>query len=86
MPPVARLGDPSSHGGTIITASPSVTADGRPVARTGDMHSCPLRGHGVTAIGSASSVIVEGRPVIRVGDMAGCGAVIITGSPTVSAD
>lgn len=85
MQPVARLGDPSSHGGHITTASSDVTADGIGIARQGDSHSCPIAGHGVTAMSSTSIVTVDGHAVIRVGDTAACGAVITSGSPTTKA-
>jgi uncharacterized Zn-binding protein involved in type VI secretion len=85
MPAVARLGDTSSHGGTIISASSNVNADGKGVARAGDQHSCPIHGHGVTALTSSSAVKNGGHGLVRVGDTAGCGAVIIAGSPTVTA-
>lgn len=84
MPAKARLGDPSSHGGTIISASGDVRVNGIGVARTGDMHSCPQKGHGVTALSSGSHIKGNGRPVIRVGDSAGCGATITSGSPSVN--
>ncbi len=77
---IARLGDPSSHGGTIITSSNTVLADGIGIARQGDLHSCPIPGHGVTELFSDSVTKVEGHSVIRVGDTAGCGAVISSGS------
>jgi uncharacterized Zn-binding protein involved in type VI secretion len=85
MPAVARLGDASSHGGTIISASGNLTADGKGVARAGDQHSCPISGHGITALSSSSTVTNGGKSVVRVGDTAACGAVINSGSPTVSA-
>jgi uncharacterized Zn-binding protein involved in type VI secretion len=85
MPAVARLGDTSSHGGTIISASSNLTADGKGVARAGDMHSCPITGHGVTPLSSSSTKTNGGKSIVRVGDTAGCGAVINSGSPTVSA-
>lgn len=80
----ARLGDPSDHGGVIITASPNVLANDIPVARLGDLHACPIHGHGVTPIGPGSpTVMTDDLPTLRVGDTAGCGATIIMGSPTV---
>lgn len=51
-----------------------------PVARQGDLHSCPIPGHGTTEIITGSPSQVEGQPVARVGDKAGCGATIIEGS------
>ncbi len=81
MRPQARLGDISSHGGTVVTGSVTTLVNGRPVARMCDLHVCPLPGHGVTPIVSGSfDMTTDGRPNARMGDMAGCGAVIITGS------
>lgn len=79
--PQARLGDMSSHGGTIITGALRTMVNGRPAARMGDLHVCPIPHHGVTPIitGSLDSV-TEGKPNARMGDMAGCGAVIVGGS------
>lgn len=86
MPSVGRLGDTTDHGGTIITASSVVVADGRPVARAGDLHACPIDGHGVTPFTSAAMVVEGGRGLVRAGiDPAGCGAVVVGGSPTVNA-
>lgn len=83
---VARIGDASSHGGVIITGSSEVTADGIPVARTGDLHSCPIEGHGITPMYSSSTVVNGGVGLIRAGmDYAGCGALIVSGAPDISA-
>jgi len=87
MPSIARLGDGSSHGGSVISANQNVkTADGILVAVQGALHSCPIPGHGVTAFGSGSPVTsAEGKGVVRVGvDACGCGAVVVGGSPTTS--
>jgi len=85
MPGVARLGDGSSHGGSIITAGSTVRVNGILVARVGDMHSCPISGHGTTAIVAGSaSVSADGELLARIGDHAGCGASITGGSADVS--
>lgn len=83
---IARLGDKSSHGGTIITASSMHTVDGKPIARIGDLHACPIRGHGITPIVSspASAHLVEGKGMAVVGATTGCGATIVTGAPSGS--
>jgi uncharacterized Zn-binding protein involved in type VI secretion len=87
MPAVARLGDPSDHGGVITSGSSTRTVDGIACARVGDLHSCPRPRHGVTSITSGSpSTNVDGRPIARVGSMVGCGAVISAGSLTCSSD
>lgn len=86
MPAVARIGDPSSHGGTIVAGSGNVNADGTGIARVGDMHVCPIPGHGSTPLqGGSGTVLVNGQPCIRVGDSAGCGATIVSGAGNVNA-
>jgi len=87
MPAIARLGDTSSHGGTIITASNDVRANNRGVARQGDSHSCPISGHGVTPITAITTrTYVNGRLVVTVGARAACGAIINSGSPNDNAE
>lgn len=76
--PISCLGDPSTHGGVVITASGFVTINGKRVTVTGDLHSCPIHGHGITGITASSSLLkVNGISVVRQGDFAGCGAAII---------
>ena len=79
--PQARLGDKSSHGGVIVTGASRTLVNGRPAARMGDRHSCPIPGHGVTSIVSGSpDTLTEGKPNARMGDATACGARIVTGS------
>ena len=79
---IARLGDGSDHGGTIISVTTQHTsAEGKLVARVYDLHSCPFPGHGVTPILVGSTpVMCEGQPTAVNGSRCGCGAVIIAGS------
>ena len=61
---------------------------GLPAAVVGDLHTClmpPLAGpHPPAPFPKGSTtVLIGGRPALRMGDMSGCGAVIITGAPTV---
>lgn len=87
MAAVARLGDASDHGGTIISASSNTKANGMGIARQGDQHSCPISGHGITPLtATTTKTYVEGQLVITVGATAGCGAHITQGSPTVNAE
>lgn len=84
MKPVARLGDPSDHGGTLISASPNVFANNIPVVRHSDEHSCPIKGHGVTPMNSDCNVFANSLPLVRVGlDLSDCGATPSEGSPNV---
>ncbi len=89
MPSAARVSDPTSHPGTI--AGPgveTVTVEGLPAAVQGDTHACSFPGTpphppSPMLLGSAT-VTIAGRAAVRVGDAAGCGAVVVTGSATVS--
>ena len=97
---VARLGDltygvcnhpvhivPLPIGGKIITASGSVLANNRPVARLGDtvLADC---GHSSVIITAAMSVATNIRGTARLGDQIGGGpysAIVITASGSVTA-
>jgi uncharacterized Zn-binding protein involved in type VI secretion len=72
------LGDKTSHGGTVISASGFTSTGGIKVARVGDMTTCPRKGHGNCPIVSGdSTVIVDGQPIAREGDSTACGATLI---------
>lgn len=40
---VIRLGDSTDHGGKVISASSTTIIQGKPLARIGDMVSCPKK-------------------------------------------
>ncbi|QGA56153.1 PAAR domain-containing protein [Brucella sp. 2280] len=81
MPRIVRLGDISSHGGTVISSASKWRCEGALIARKGDLHSCPIPGHGVTPIVSGSGKYqCEGAPIARDGDTCGCGAALISGA------
>jgi len=88
MPPAARVGDTTVHGGVVTGPGvPTVLIGGQPAAVLGDLHTCPIPPPShvtVTpfAVGSAT-VLVSGRPAVRVGDTCGCGATVAVGAPTV---
>lgn len=83
MPQVARLGDELDHpGARIITAASTCYADGKPVARMGDLVQCPQHGIRRITITDYSNVLVEGKPVAHLGARAECGARIITAATT----
>lgn len=76
--PFIRLGDSTSHGGTVTTASAQTDSFGIQVARVGDKTSCPIPGHGSPLIISGDpSLIIDGKPVARHGDETDCGAKLI---------
>lgn len=76
---VIRLGDPTSHGGTVITASSQTIIKGKQVARVGDLVACPIPGHGVNPIieGDAN-FIDEGKSVALQGHKSACGCSLIS--------
>lgn len=77
--PFIRLGDGTSHGGSVVGASGFTDSDGVPVARVGDAVTCPLKGHGTNSIASGDgTMIVDGKPVARHGDKTACGATLIS--------
>jgi len=75
--PIIRLGDPSDHGGRMVSATgnPPATIDGISVCVDGDMHACPIQYHGTTPVTSISTLTtINGRRVLIQGSVAGCGA------------
>ncbi len=76
--PQARMGDKTDHGGQIVSGALRTLVNGRPVARMGDLHLCPISGHGLTRIIEGNlSCMTEGAPNARMGDKTACGATII---------
>ncbi len=81
MPPAARIGDTTAHGGSIVAGCPTVLIGGVPAARVGDMHTCPMQTPGVPPIPhvggpvlppGSPTVLIGGMPAARLGDMATC--------------
>src|SRR5262249_43834108 len=72
--PAARVGDRTSHGGTILApGSPDVFIEGRPAVRRNDQVVCPLFNGNVPHAGGpivsgSASVFINGRPAARAGD------------------
>jgi uncharacterized Zn-binding protein involved in type VI secretion len=94
MPPAARVGDMTAHGGVITgPGCPTVMIGNMPAARVGDMHTCPMVTVIVPHVGGpilppgSVTVLIGGLPAARVGDMATCvgppDTIIPPGCPTV---
>jgi uncharacterized Zn-binding protein involved in type VI secretion len=74
---VIRLGDPTSHGGHVMTATSGTNALGKPAALVGDMTLCP-QCKGAFPIKSASAGNMhEGIQYAYDGDTTACGARLI---------
>ena len=97
MPPAARMGDPTAHGGVITVGFPQVLIGGQPAARVGDMHTfhmlTPSAPAPIPHVGGPilppgmPTVLIGNMPAARVGDMATCvgppDTIIPPGCPTV---
>ena len=76
--PLIKLGDKTSHGGTVIEASTQSDTGGAGIARMGDKTICPKHGSSPIISGD-SSLIIDGKPAARHGDKTACGASLIAG-------
>ncbi|MBS8269094.1 hypothetical protein DYI26_10210 [Halomonas litopenaei] len=76
---VIRVGDSSSHGGTVVTGQANYLVDGIPVAVVGDMVACPQKGHGVCPIVEGHPTFsVNGKAVAFHGCSTACGATLFS--------
>ncbi|MFC0252263.1 PAAR domain-containing protein [Massilia consociata] len=76
--PLITLGDTTSHGGTVIEASPHSDTGGKAIARMGDKTVCPKHGPSPIVSGDAT-LIIDGKPAARHGDKTACGATLVAG-------
>ncbi|WP_145531774.1 PAAR domain-containing protein [Yersinia kristensenii] len=79
------LGDKTTHGGEVISATSSMVVNGKKVALIGDMISCPQTGHGVnTIIEGSTEWASDGKAVAVDGCHCECGCQVISSSPDCS--
>jgi uncharacterized Zn-binding protein involved in type VI secretion len=77
------LGDPTDHGGKVISGSPSHTIGGKAIARKGDKVDCPQKypdgsPHGVNEIIEGEAKMpIDGIPVALEGHKTVCGCSLI---------
>lgn len=99
MPPAARTGDSTAHGGLIGTPPPGAVAvatvliGGRTAAVTGSLHVCVVPPHAALGPGNVimpnpagaltGQVLIGGLPAARMRDNTSCGAPIISGALNV---
>ncbi|MDR1396777.1 MAG: PAAR domain-containing protein [Desulfarculales bacterium] len=80
---VIVLGDRTTHGGEVITASEKVSLLGKPVACVGDQVTCP-RCEGIhTIISGAPRATAYDKAIARNGDSVSCGAKLISASAAI---
>lgn len=75
---VVRLGDKTSHGGQVISASDSFTVLGTPVALDGDSTFCPKCKGTFPITAGASERRHHGSKVAYHGDLTACGATLLS--------
>lgn len=79
MKHVIRLGDPTSHGGKVVSASSTTTMFGKQVALVGDAVTCPQQGHtNCTIVEGDPTWTVGGKGVALEGHKVSCGATLIS--------
>lgn len=97
MPPAARTGDPTVHGGLIATPPPGAVAvatvliGGLPAAVAGSLHACVLHAElgpanvvlPDPAAAARGEVLIGGLPAARMRDTTTCGAAIMSGATNV---
>lgn len=76
------LGDNTTHGGEVISASSTMIVNAKKVALIGDKISCPKDGHGINSIIEGSSEwISDGKAVVVDGCRCECGCQVISSAP-----
>lgn len=75
---VIRLGDQTSHGGKVVSASATLKGLGKPVALEGDMTICPKCKGTFPIQPRGSDRKHHGKAVAYDGDEAACGAKLIS--------
>jgi uncharacterized Zn-binding protein involved in type VI secretion len=81
------VGDPTSHGGKVISGSAAHTIGGKAIARKGDQVDCPAKypdgsPHGVNEIiEGEANMPIDGIPVALEGHKTVCGCALIGTSP-----
>ena len=89
MPPAARVGDTTTHGGTIVGPGVATVLIGSmPASVATDTHVCslPPNAHPLTVSvfpSGSGTVLIGGLPALRTSDTCICGAGAAVGAPTV---
>jgi uncharacterized Zn-binding protein involved in type VI secretion len=74
---IIRLGDKTSHGGTILEGSPADICMGKPIAYIGHKVQCPKCKGAFPIIEGALTTTFYGKGVALAGMKTACGAVLI---------
>lgn len=84
MKGIIRLGDMTTHGGQVISASTTIIVFNKGVARVGDMVACPIQAHGINPIIEGDAQFTDqGKRVAFHGHKTACGCTLISSLPRV---
>lgn len=79
MSALVCIGDATTHGGKVISASSTMFINGVQVALVGDFVSCPIPGHGANRIiAGESTATEEGISIVVDGCLCECGCRVIS--------
>lgn len=73
------FGDKTTHGGSVTGGSSLSTVMGKPIARKGDLTTCPKCGGIYPIVQGNDGMIVDGAPAAYHGAKTACGATLIAG-------
>lgn len=84
--PFVVVGDGTTGGGKVIGGSPGSTIEGKPIARVGDMATCPIKGHGGASpiVTGDSTCLIDDRPAARHNDSLACGCKLLASQGNVT--
>lgn len=84
--PFVVVGDGTTGGGKVIGGSPGSTIEGKPIARVGDMATCPINGHGGASpiVTGDDTCLIDGRPAARHNDSLACGCKLMASQGNVT--
>ncbi|WP_083823245.1 PAAR domain-containing protein [Desulfovibrio sp. 6_1_46AFAA] len=78
---IIRLGDSTTHGGTVVQVASTTTVDGIRIARIGDIVTCPKCKGIYSIVEGQATYTDQGVPVALHGHKTSCGAALITSLP-----
>ena len=82
---IVRIGDKTTHGGTVVSGDQTYTVHGKQVARVGDKVACP-KCLGVFPIVSGAPHMFSSSLIARHDDVTACGAKLIASQCTTTID
>lgn len=81
MKNIIRLGDATSHGGSVIQSFPQTNLNGKPIAGLGHLVACPLCKGVFPIVEGSASYTVGGVAIALEGMSTACGATLIASGP-----